>query len=165
MSEEINLLDEEINNDAGPKTIPVFLKVLCILTFVGAGIGILSSLGSVFTMGKLEENMRVMDEAFSNSDIGVDFGNSYRWTKISYILNLIGSLLCLAGALIMWKLRKYGYYIYIFGQVLPLIASFMVMNSMFSGVFGGFTIVMTFFGMLFPIAFIIMYGLNLKHMR
>lgn len=165
MNEEINLLDEEINNDAGTKTIPVFLKVLCILTFVGAGIGILSSLGSIFTMGKLEENMRVMDETFSNSDIGVDFGNSYRWTKISYILNLIGSLLCLTGALIMWRLRKYGYYIYIFGQVLPLIASFMLMNSMFSGAFGGLTIIMTFFGMIFPIAFIIMYGLNLKHMR
>lgn len=165
MNEEINLLDEEITSNTGVSQMPVFLKVLCILTFVGAGITILSSLFSIFTMGQLEQSMKLMDDAFSDAQLGVDFGNSYRWTKISYFLNLFGSLMCLAGALFMWRLKKFGFYIYIVGQILPLIGSFMTINSMLKGVLASFGMIAMIFGMLFPIAFIIMYGLNLKHMK
>lgn len=165
MNKDVDLLDKEISDNTGPVQRPVFLTVLCILTFVGAGFAILTSLFSVFTMGQLEQGMRAMDETFSDSKIGVDFGNSYRWTKISYVLNLFGALLCLTGALFMFKLKKIGFYIYIVGQILPLFGSFMTMNSMLKGVFASFGMIAMVFGMLFPIAFIIMYGLNLKHMK
>lgn len=166
MQDEINLLDEEISINTSPKQIPIFLQVLCILTFVGAGITTLSTLFSIFTIGQLENSMKAMDDVFSNTDSGIDFGNSYRWTKISYVLSLIGAILCLTGALFMWRLKKIGFYIYIIGQILPLIGSFMTMNSMFkNSMFAGFGMIAMVFGMLFPVAFIIMYGLNLKHMK
>lgn len=163
MKNDINLLDEEITANTPPAQRPVFLTVLCILTFVGAGLAIISALFSVLTMGQIESSFGQMNEALSEVDM--DFSNSYRWVKISYVLNLCGGLLCLAGALFMWKLKKIGFFIYILGQLLPLFGSFMTMNSINLGVFAGFGIVMTVIGMLFPIAFIIMYGLNLKHMK
>lgn len=165
MKKEIDLLDKEISENVQPKQRPVFLTVLCILTFSGTGLIIIVSLFSIVVMGQLESVMEDFNETYIELDSKTDLGNSYRWTKISYILNIVGSLLCLVGALIMWKLRKYGYYIYIVGQVLPLIGTFMVMNSMFSGNFGEFTIFSSIFSMIFPVVFIIMYGLNLKHMK
>lgn len=166
MNNEINLLDEEIAENTIPKQRPVFLTVLCILTFCGAGFAIISSLFSILTFGQLENSMSEMNNAFSDTGMGVDFVNSYRWMKISYVLNLVGALLCLAGALFMWKLKKFGFYIYILGQVLPIIGSFMTMNSMFNNsIFANFGVIVMFIGMLFPLAFIIMYGLNLKHMK
>jgi hypothetical protein len=165
MNKEIDLLDKEIIDTEAPKQRPVFVTVLCILTFCGAGITIFSSLFSILTMGQLETSMNEMNKVFDDTNLGMDFGNSYRWMKISYVLNLVGSLLCLAGALFMWKLKKIGFYIYIVGQVLPIIGSFMTMNSIKLGAFAGFGIIASIIGMMFPIAFIIMYGLNLKHMK
>ncbi len=165
MNKDIDLLDKEIIDTAPPAQRPVFITVLCILTFSGAGLTIITSLFSIFTMGQLETSMNNMNEAFGDSDIGMDFGNSYRWMKLSYVLNLVGSLLCLAGALFMWKLKRLGFYIYIVGQLLPIIGSFMTMNSIKMGAFASLGIIATIIGMMFPIAFIIMYGLNLKHMK
>lgn len=165
MKEEIDLLDKEIVETGSPKDRPVFITVLCILTFCGAGIAIFSSLFSILTVGQLESTMNEMNDVFNDTNIGMDFGNSYRWMKISYFLNLIGSLLCLVGALFMWKLNKLGFYIYIVGQILPMIGSYMTINSVSMGVFAGLGVIVTIIGMMFPIAFIIMYGLNLKHMK
>lgn len=165
MDNEINFLDLEISENTGPKQRPVFITVLCILTFVGAGLAIISSLFSMLTMGFVENTIKGMDDAFNQSDVGMDFGNSYRWMKISYILNLVGSLLCLAGALFMWRLKKVGFYIYLIGQIIPLVGSFMTMNSSLNGIMANFGMIVMIIGMMFPIAFVIMYGLNLKHMK
>lgn len=151
---------------------PVFVTVLCILTFVGAGFGIISGIIGLFTMGAMEEltsSITDMDEAFE-TEIGMDFQNMYRWSKIAQILALVGSVLCLAGALFMWHLKKSGFFIYVLGQVLPIIGTFLTMNSMFSGAgmfggFAGFGYIMTFLAMIFPLAFIVMYALNLKYMK
>lgn len=168
MKDELDLdtlLDDEQPQGFSGKR-PVFLQVLCILTFIGAGLGILGAVINIFTIGQMEETMTSMNDIMGDFDDS--FSNMYRWQKISYVLNLVGSLMCLAGALIMWRLRKYGYYIYVFGQVLPLVGAFMTFNSLTgigSGLFGGFGVIMMVFTAVFPIAFIIMYGLNLKHMR
>lgn len=165
MSKEIDTLDKEIREDLGPSQKPVFVTVLCILTFVGVGLTISTTLFSVFTMSFLEQGMNTMSDALSDSEAGLDFANSFRWTKFYYVLSIIGALLCLVGALFMWKLKRFGFYIYILGQLLPIFGSFMTMSSMYKGTFVGFGMVSTVLGMLFPIAFIIMYGLNLKHMK
>lgn len=66
----------------------------------------------------------------------------------------------------MWRLKKIGYYIYIPGQILPLIGSFMTMNSFAGGtLFAGFGMVAIGISFIFQLAFIIMYGVNLKYMK
>ena len=143
---------------------PVFLLVLCILTFVGAGLGLLGAVFSVFTMSQTEQLYSQMNTI--GTDIGIDFSESYKWTKISNYTNLLGNALCLAGALFMFKLKKLGFYIYIPGQILPIIGAYLAMNSMFTGgLFAGIGIVSVVISAMIAIAFIVMYGLNLKHMK
>ncbi|TNE98247.1 MAG: hypothetical protein EP322_05285 [Bacteroidetes bacterium] len=163
MSDDILDLKPESQNKR-----PVFLLVLCILTFVGAGFGTLGALFNLFTIGQIEETYQQMSDTMSSlgSDMGMNFEDSYKWTKISYYLNLLGNAMCLAGALFMFKLRKIGYYIYIPGQVLPIVGAYMAFNSVFSGGFlAGIGMVSIAFSALFSIGFIIMYGLNFKHMH
>lgn len=165
MEIERELLDENINQ--APQR-PVFLLVLCILTFVGAGLSLIGALISVLTVGQMEESYQQMSDTMGNlgTDIGVNFEDSYKWAKLSNYLNLLGNVLCLAGALFMFKLRKIGYYMYVPGQIIPIIGAYLAMNSMFGGgIFAGFGLVAVVFSSLFALAFIIMYGLNLKHMR
>lgn len=143
---------------------PVFLLVLCILTFVGAGLGLLGAIFSVFTMSQTEEVYSQMNSF--GTDIGIDFRESYKWTKIANYANLVGNALCLTGALFMFQLKKIGFYVYIPGQMLPLIGAYLAMNSMFTGgLFAGIGMVSMVFNTMIAIAFIVMYGLNLKHMK
>jgi len=73
------------------------------------------------------------------------------------LVGVIGGLLCLVGSIQMWKLKKTGFYIYAVGEIIPPVVS-MVLVGM--GEFGAFGII----GLIFPIVFIVLYGLNLKHM-
>ena len=167
MNDELDLdslLDNEGKKPYEGKR-PVFVQVLCILTFVGAGLAIVTAVISILVMGQMQDTMNSMNDSLGGLELDTGLDNMYRWSKIAQFLNLFGSVLCLVGALFMWRLRKFGYFIYVFGQALPLFGTFMTYNSMNFGVFGGFGFISMFIGALFPIAFIIMYGLNLKHMH
>lgn len=146
---------------------PVFLTVLCILTWVGAGIGIIFGMIWILMMGAMESTFEGV--ASLNQDVPGDFEyemiDSFRWMKISYILSIVGNIFCLVGALIMWRLKKSGYFIYIFGQALPIAGTILTMNNFGGGFFTGFGIAGVILTSLIPIAFIIMYGLNYKYMK
>ena len=153
---------------------PVFITVLCILTFVGAGIGLLGALWSLFTIGQVQNTYEALDSFGGFGDgIGNGMEDFYRWSKISVYLNLLGNAMCLTGALVMWNLKKVGYFIYVPGQIIPLIGSFMIISSMSNlagagpagGMLANFGMLGFVLGALFPAAFIIMYGVNLKHMK
>jgi len=75
----------------------------------------------------------------------------------SAILQLIGNLFTLFGAILMWNLRKIGFYLYILG-ILVLVAMPVVLGKLI-GIIGG-----AFVGFI-GIIFIVMYGVNLKHMN
>jgi len=64
--------------------------------------------------------------------------------SILLIVLIAGSLY---GAIQMWKLKKLGFYIYAAANVILLIMSFGIM------------------GLIFTALFIVLYGLNLKHME
>lgn len=134
-------MSETLDQTGGAPARPTFITVLCILSFVGTGIGIISSL-------------YYMVAAPSYSFMGN--------LTIHYAIGLVGNLLCLFGALQMWKLKKMGYFIYIAGQALPIISSVIYLGDfLFTSL--GMTAMLT--AIIFPVAFIIMYGINLKHMN
>jgi hypothetical protein len=168
MSTEILDLEEKQNNK-----LPVFLKVLCILTYVGAGIGILSGIYGILTFNSSLQQMEQTQELFEMSDNRM-FGDmseflevNRKWGFTVQIMAFVGNLLCLFGALYMWKLKKIGFYLYVPGQIIPLIGSFGLMGGLSAsgGMFAGIAVVASIIGALFPIAFIIMYAVNLKHLK
>lgn len=159
---------EEINEmNMEPAKLPQFLKVLCILTFVATGLGLL---GGLYNLVKaphaLEEFERVQEmtgnmEGMSGGFMGsmMDSARMSAENALPLALATIGAnLFCLFGALMMWKQRKVGFYAYVVGQILGI--SIPVIFIGFSGMFGGLMLL----GAIFPIAFIIMYAINLKHM-
>jgi len=157
------IVNEIIENQKSKKR-PPFLTVLCILSFVGIGIAIISSIINAFQIESSVDQLLQTQEQLNNS--GVNFGsfdsyaaNLTQWGVLVYSFNIFASLILLVGVLLMWNLKKVGYYIYIIFELLPLILSIVFLG------FGNFITTITFvFGFIFSLAFVIMYGVNLKHM-
>jgi hypothetical protein len=136
---------------------PTFLTVLCILSFIAAGISIIGlALGSAVK--------GVAESAGASSDLsnlrgieGVDSElmnqaeAAFSWPSL--IGAIVLTLIALFGVIKMWKLQKQGYYIYVGASVIGLILP-LILGS-------GFSV----FSLLITGAFIVMYGLNLKAMR
>lgn len=164
-------MTEQNTSVEAPKR-PQFLTVLCILTFIGSGIGVITSIMSYFAakaagaiaqgfsegMNKLADGQggQQMDAAMASANASINA--TVKWGATVAIIGIIGALICLFGAIMMWKQKKTGFYIYLIGEVAPAIASIALLGF---GLLGGMGIAMS---LVFPIAFIIMYGLNLKHM-
>jgi len=72
-------------------------------------------------------------------------------------IGVLGAILCLVGAIMMWKQKKTGFYIYVVGEIVPPIVSMVLVGMAGMGALG-------LIGFILPIAFIVMYGMNLKHM-
>ncbi len=211
-----------------PKKRPTFLLVICILTFIGAGLGTLGGLANLATAGMTRSSIDLLKNMKKNADEGktpVPFDDSLfqslmipdslmgdslsqneqaikdsiqnmfnkpneqlrksaevvehilgdvdglleKTVKYAYHLAfaaLIGNLLCLFGGLMMFKMRKMGFFVYITGHVvekgipLALIGGFAT-GGLMGGMMVFFSVIMWFFAL----AFIIMYALNLKNME
>lgn len=157
---------------------PTFLTVLCILTFVGSGWGLISGGIQYATADKQAQEVAVAKNKaaadIEKSGKGKDDAGSKFAGKmvdsISHIsadglrkaglLSMLAAAICLGGAFMMWKLKKTGYYLYILGVLIGIITPFLVFGS------GNFiAIISSSFVGFIGIVFIILYGVNVKHMR
>ncbi len=149
------------------KARPEFLTTLCILSYVGIGYSFISTVTNFFTQGMQKQLMEKSLEMNANNPKGnplsfmmdpVMQNRAMEYATTSNVVNIICLLICLAGVLLMWKLKKKGYFIYIAGEIFPCIFSFVI----FAGSpFGTFIATIC---SIFAITFIILYGVNLKHM-
>lgn len=148
-----------------PKKRPTFLTVLCILSFVAAGFtiigGIIGYLGMAAVEGMaggMAEGMEgAMGEAMAGMESMPGMEEAMALWKYAKVLLIAGSLLTilgLVGVIMMWKLKKMGFYIYTGAQVLGIIVPVVIAGMA----------AMSWLGVFFSVAFIVMYGLNLKHM-
>lgn len=166
MSENLDL--EYANEQTG---IPTFLKVLCILTFIGAGFGLLSALYSVFTVqsgvASLENSQEILRNVKSPlGDLSGQIEAMKKWGLISGILNLVGNGLCLFGAILMWKLKKVGFFLYVVGQIIAFVSAFLMFSSGGSGgLMQSMMVIAIIVQAIFVIAFVVMYAVNLKHLN
>jgi hypothetical protein len=133
---------------------PQFLKVLCILTFIGSGLGLLGGLLGMIGVGALG--------SFAPQG-----------TIIVQLLAFAASGLCLFGALQMWSLKKQGFTMYVGGIVIGLtsqIVSYVTIDSYVGklGVAGDLVKSSAMMGMVLGFAvsaaFVIMYNANKKHL-
>lgn len=170
-------INYEFENE--PVARPSFLTWLCILTFVGSGWAIVSSVYTyvsaqkyanilsegkplrsdstrVDSTGAVHKERKVFSEKIKASFSKIlDEGNMRKLA----IGNLIAALFTLTGALFMWRLRRSGFYIYIAGVVFSLVVPFYLFGNDMIAV--GATSFNNFFGLVF----IALYALNLKSMN
>lgn len=97
-------MSETLDANASSGQRPTFLTVLCILTFIGSGLGVLGGL-----LGLI-----------GSSALGMF---APQGTMIVTIIGLLAAALCLFGAVKMWGLYKQGFMIYVAGAALSIVGS------------------------------------------
>lgn len=163
----MNQLDDEILLDElGKKPFdgkrPVFLLVLCILTWCGCFFILFLNL-YLFAVMSVADNIF---EASNSADPNGEFQNAYNWLIIDRYLSLGGMIFCLAGSLFMFFMKKIGFIIYVLGQIIPFTSYFFTFGTNMSE-FGAieFEVLSIVLYSAIPVGFIIMYGLNLQYMN
>jgi len=154
---------------------PLFLKVLCILTFIGSGYGIINSVITYFNAdkisnmvieakGKINKDQKEAKNPDSKNMAGKIMNNMSLMStpenlRRASIGTVATSILCLLGAILMWNLRRTGFYFYTLGTIISIILPFYMFGSNFvTNLSGGF---LGFIGTLF----VIFYAMNLKSMK
>jgi len=155
---------------------PILLTVLCILTFIGSGWSILSHLNNYRHVGLSSEVVStVLDSAqtqirkdlSNNPGVGMvdqllssarEMADPYKIRKIA-LFGLVASMLTLGGAFLMFQLRKIGFWIYLVGTGIAVVAPFTVYGA--GNLLG---IIISSGTGLVGIVFCVLYAVNLKHM-
>lgn len=153
------------SNFEQPKKRPVFITVLCILTWIGSGIGFLQSALALISgpTSELEElkNTPGVDEML---DLEF-FDNFIFWSNVSNGSAILVSALCVVGAVLMFQLKKIGFFLYLGGCIVSIIVTVLAMHHLIPDVIAWIGHVTIAFMILINAAFIIMYAVNLKHMK
>jgi hypothetical protein len=162
---------EQTNYELGmmPQKPSSMLNVLTILTIVGSIIGLISGVWNYINASDAYQRMltarnstEMADapsfvKAFINDD-ALKMAKSMMDNKLPImLLTLLGSALCLYGAIEMRKLKKQGYTIWMAGELLPLLAMIPLVGV---GAYGGFGAI----ALVFPVAMIIMYTICKKEL-
>lgn len=168
---------DELQDYEQPSGRPMFITVLCILTFVGSGWGLIGGAMQYFGAARQsQEAIAKRDKMIVNmhkdgrDDKGSRFAEkitasmSSAFTeenlKKSGLTGILSAIFCLTGAGLMWKLNKKGYYTYIVGIIIGIVAPFLIFGSSnFLSIMS--SVVVGFIG----VVFVILYGVNLKYMR
>lgn len=156
MSFDQEILDYTPSHQQATTARPVFITVLCILSFVGVGFTLLINVVAYIILKASADMLQEVQATGVEMDAA---WNAVRYMDVNLAIGIGGALACLWGAILMWKLKRIGYYIYIVGQVVPLVLSFFILQTTMLDT-------LTFiFSALFPLIFIVLYGINLKHMK
>lgn len=138
---------------------PSFLSVLCVLTFIGSGCSLLSylSLGMSFnTLRTLVLESDTYEAYFAmapnmRSSMEIMFSVP-RWY---FFINGLLYAASLAGAILMWRLKRVGFHIYTIAQCLLILLGMLLVPG--TGV--------PFGAIIWTGLFVAGYAANLKHMK
>jgi hypothetical protein len=148
-NQNVNEAKDFLNlEDKDMKKLPQMLNVLTILTYIGCAFGALMSILAVAGVGFLSSMMGKSKEL---ADVADKVSGGSIW--IGLIVGLIGVALCFFGAMKMRNLQKQGFYIYVAGQLIPIIYTFITVGIGFG-----------FIGVIIPIVFIVLYATQLKEL-
>ncbi len=177
MESNLNEFEQE------PGLRPTLLTVLCILTFIGSTWAIISSVWGYTTASKSARIFstvvtRTAHDSLPPEDSAVQrigdkkrsmFGEkmmvsvSKMMTEDNIRKNAMGAIISgfftLAGAFLMWRLRRYGFYLYIAGVIIGIIVPFYLYGSNIISI--GMSVFSGFFGLVF----IALYALNFKSLK
>ncbi len=157
---------------------PQFLKVLCTLSFIMCGLMILMGLFGLKNLFLSPEEIMgsnpYLQTMQDNNPMAYQaMLDSMQYKNMNAIFSLITPLISLGGVILMWKMKKSGFYLYLVGEFLPYISIALTsgISAMYASVSTlgeqGTTIINVFIGMvvIFDILFVVLYAVNLKHMK
>jgi hypothetical protein len=169
MSQTTDPADHLSNIDVEPRRLPSMLNVLTILTFIGSGLGAVSSVISFFrAQSNYDQAVEVQSKMAEGQDLvkkivggdPVEIARKSLENKVPILLiAFVGYVLCTYGAIVMRDLQKKGYLFYAIGEILPL---FGILFFIGSGFLFAITGIMT---SIIIVVFLIMYATQLKFMK
>ncbi|MFO7723293.1 MAG: hypothetical protein R6V49_08740 [Bacteroidales bacterium] len=169
MEDNMNtVLDDGRGSQPMPQR-PLFLTILCVLSFIGNGLMIMGVILGMIWMRvmrpvmemAMEQEPALQEDPFLQSGFGQKIFELFDYFPTIYGIMLGAAVLNIFGVVLMWKLKKSGFYLYSITEMIPPIANIVILAM----VFGGFGVAMSLLNFIIPLGFVIMYGLNLKHMR
>jgi hypothetical protein len=154
-----------------------FLTILCVLTFIGSGIMILSGINnyreaelSTALMREQMQKSKAEVKTKSSNKEGADLAESMinkaldvtvpEKTKQYSIASIICNAITLAGAMLMFRLNKKGFWVYLAGT-LALVAAPVIVFGPGNFLSYGMSIIFGFIGLVF----VLLYSRNLKYMN
>lgn len=150
--EDNTSIDEHLITEEVAKR-PKFLTTLCIMSFIGDSLVLITYLvmtTAILTNIDVEE--LTSDKTSENITEVLFKGSDVRFTWAYLIIVFVCVLISLWGVIKMWRLQKTGYYMYILADVTALIMGI---------VHSGFNLLTISLSLLF----MILYGLNFKHLK
>jgi len=106
---------DPIPNDIGPSL--VLLKVLCVITFIGSGLGLISYgiIGLIHNF--FSSNLSLIPDEQNRELIEMMLSAG----RMFFFLNAILYAVSFAGAVLLWRMKKIGFHLYTASQLLLLI--------------------------------------------
>jgi hypothetical protein len=151
---------------------PTLLTILCILSFLGSSYGIFRGIqgyfASDFASSVVTTGTDIVKDELKDQPHGdqasklmekMTEGMTGKNLRNYSLISIFASVLTLAGAFMMWKLRKTGFYLYCAGVVTSIAGAMVIFGGNIIGVFT--TAGVAFLGILFAV----LYALNLKAMK
>ena len=164
-------MPEEITTSDEPKKFrPMIITILCVITIIGSIAGLIyHSMGYLNAIAKVEalksgaSKTQLKNLVSSGSNAAatelVKIGNLNVENYEKYSIGCIASyILCLVGAVLIFKLKRTGFYSFTLGTFFNLIAHFLLFGDNF-GVMD-ISILVALGGLVF----IILFGMNLKYL-
>ena len=157
-----------LNEEQAKPTLPSGLNVLTILTFIGCAFSGLFLIFSGFIYKLL---LKFMDKAIeADKEMSIKKLAEMQKAKDSIELGLVnlipmmviglaGVALCFMGALWMRKLKKEGFWLYVAGEIVPVILGFVIMGTAQTN--GVMSIVI---GLGLPVVFVVLYAAHRKYL-
>lgn len=149
--------------------LPSSINVLTILTFIGSGIGLIfTALFPVinnFLLKMIDGQMESGRDISANDLAEMENGKAVIEASLAnmiplMVIGFIGIALCVVGAIWMRKLRKDGYWLYVAGEILPVLGGLILLGTdQYTGVMS----VIISLGI--PLIFIALYTMQLKFFR
>jgi hypothetical protein len=157
----------ELNSD-GKQVIPSGINTLTILTFIGSGlslviVGLTPFLNKLF-LGFMEKARTSGSELTAKQIEDMEKGKALlELTSANMIplmvIGFVSIALCVLGAVWMRKLKKDGFWIYVGGELLPVVGNFILLGTdQFTGVS---SVVMA---VAIPLVFIALYFRQMKYL-
>jgi hypothetical protein len=149
--------------EQAPPERPEFLKIICILSFIASGLMLLVYALGAMVLGlsaeTIEEIWPQIVEGYPQfEDVdGVEF---FHQVGMVSIYGLIANIFSLIGVIMMWRLDKIGFYLYVIAELGINFFSLNINTGEEGPQYGSLI-----FSLLLDMVFIVMYYMNLKHMK
>jgi predicted cobalt transporter CbtA len=159
--------------DEQPKKRTTFITVLCILTFIGSGLILLKDCYNYVEAKsgalKMQQARKAVAQDSAKNKESAEFSKKIfepmaavlteANIKKSSLAGILSAILCLGGAFFMWQINKKGFFLYLAGTLVSIVAPFVIFGNNFLAI--GTSVFWGFFGLVFCI----LYAVNLKDMK